>query len=322
MGTRRVGPGGGWGVGVFAIALAMAIFPVVVNDAYLHHLMILSLIFAILVSSWNVLFGFMGVFSFGHQAFFGVGAYVSALLAVKVGLTPWLGCVLGGVGAAATSLVISWPTFRLKGPYVSIVTLAFAEVLRIICSNWVDLTRGQLGLAVPPLFSGSSRIPYYYVVFFLLIVTMGVVVGLVRSSFGLAAVAIREAQDAAESLGIDVVKYKRVAFVVTSFLAGAVGGVYAHYIGILTPEVMGLNVIFSMLVMGLFGGIGTLAGPILGAFALTFLAEYLRELASYRFLIYSLIIMMVVLFLPGGLAGGIRRLQAYIGGRTPGWGER
>jgi branched-chain amino acid transport system permease protein len=309
VGTHEGGALDGRGKWLLAIAAGMLIFPLLVNDPYLHHLVILSLIFAILVSSWNVLFGFMGVFSFGHQAFFGIGAYVSALLATRLGVTPWLGFVMGGAGAAVASLVISWPTFRLKGPYVSIVTLAFAEVLRIVCSNWVDLTRGQLGLSVPTLFSGSSRIPYYYVILFMFCGTMGVVVGLIRSSFGLAAVAIREAQEAGESLGINVVKYKRVAFVTTSFLAGAVGAFYAHYIGILTPDVMGINIIFSMLVMGLFGGIGTLAGPILGSFALTFLAEYLRDLASYRFLIYSLIIMLVVLFLPGGLASGFDRLR-------------
>jgi branched-chain amino acid transport system permease protein len=270
--------------------------------------MILSFIFAILVGTWNVLFGFMGVFSFGHQAFFGIGAYVSALLAVNLGVTPWLGFVIGGAGAALASLVISWPTFRLKGPYVAIVTLAFAEVLRIVCSNWVDLTRGQLGLSVPTMFSGHTRLPYYYLILAMFLGSVIVVVRMIRSSFGLAAVAIREAQEAGESLGIHVVRYKRLGFVTTSFMAGCTGAFYAHYIGILTPEVMGTNIIFSMLVMGLFGGIGTLSGPILGSFALTFLAEYLRELATYRYLIYSLIIMLVVLFLPGGLAGGFDRL--------------
>lgn len=291
------------------IFILFALFPIVVRDAYIHHLLILSFIFAILGSSWNILFGFMGVFSFGHQAFFGVGAYVSALLAVKLGWTPWLGLFMGGLGAALVSLIISWPTFRLKGPYVAIVTLAFAEVLRITCSNWVELTRGQLGLTVPPIFHGSGRVQSYYLTFLMSVATMVVLIKIMRSSFGLVTIAIRESQEAAESLGINLVEYKRFAFILTSFMAGVTGAFYGHYMGILTPEVMGSQVMFSILVMGLFGGIGTLLGPVLGAFILTFLAEYLRELENYRFLIYALIIIFTVLFLPGGLAGGFDRLK-------------
>lgn len=297
-----------WGTLIF---LLFALFPIVVRDAYLHHLFILSFIFAILGSSWNLLFGYMGVYSFGHQAFFGVGAYVSALLAVKAGITPWIGLFLGGVGAALISLIISWPTFRLKGPYIAIVTLAFAEVLRITCSNWVEFTRGQLGLAVPPLFQGTSRLQYYYLIFLMFAATMIVLVKMIRSSFGLVAISIRESQEAAESLGINLIRYKRFGFILTSFMAGATGAFYGHYMGILTPEVLGTHVIFSLLVMGLFGGIGTLSGPVLGSFVLTLLAEYLRNLENYRFVIYGLIIIFTVLFLPRGLAGGLDLLKAF-----------
>lgn len=296
-----------WSILIFTLFLLV---PVMINDSYFHHLFILSFIYAILVSSWGILFGFMGVYSFGHQAFFGTGAYISALFAIKLGLTPWIGLILGGLGAALISLIISWPTFRLKGPYVAIVTLAFAEILRITCSNWVEFTRGQLGLSVPPLFHGSSRIQSYYLIFFIFVTTIILIIKMMKSSFGLVAISIRESQEAAESLGIDLVKYKRFGFILTSFIAGVTGAFYGHYIGILTPfDVLGTNIIFSMLVMILFGGIGTLLGPVLGAFILTFLAEYLRGLENYRFLIYALIIIFTVLFLPGGLAGGFERLR-------------
>ena len=122
-------------------------------------------------------------------------------------------------------------------------------------------------------------------------------------------IAIRESQEAAESLGVDVVRFKRLAFVLTSFIAGIAGAFYAHYIGILTPDVMGTGIIFAVLVMGLFGGIGTLNGPIVGSLVLTFLAEYLRGFGNYRFLIYSLVIVFIVLFLPGGLMGEPGRLS-------------
>jgi branched-chain amino acid transport system permease protein len=291
------------------VFIVFALLPVFARDPYLLHLLILTLVFGVLASSWNLLFGFMGVYSFGHQAFFGIGAYMTGILVTRNISSPWVGILLGGVGAALMSLIISWPTFRLKGPYVAIVTLAFAEVLRITCANWVDLTRGQLGLSVPALFSGTSRIESYYFIFLIFSATWVVLRKLMKSPLGLAVIAIRESQEAAESLGVDIVKFKRFAFILTSFMAGIAGAFYAHYIGILTPDVMGTGIIFGILVMGLFGGIGTLNGPILGSLVLTFLAEYLRGFGNFRFLIYSLVIIFIVLFLPGGLIGGARKIK-------------
>jgi len=299
--------------GQWIILGLLLIVPVLGVNAYILHLLIMSFIFAVLTASWNLLFGFMGIYSFGHQAFFGLGAYVTGILVVKTGITPWFGLFLGGVGAALISLLVSWPTFRLKGPYVAIVTLAFAEVLRITCANWVDLTRGQLGLSVPGLFEGVNRLSYYYVVLIIFLGTWVMISRLIRSSLGLGTVAIRESQEAAESIGVDVVKFKRLGFILTSFIAGLAGAFYAHYIGILTPDIMGTGIIFSMLVMGLFGGIGTLEGPVVGAFLLTFLSEYLRDLGNFRFLVYSLVIGFTVLFLPGGLVGGLKRLKVFSG---------
>ena len=190
----------------------------------------------------------------GHQAFFGIGAYITGILVVNSISSPWTGILLGGLGAAIMSLIISWPTFRLKGPYVAIVTLAFAEVLRITCANWVDLTRGQLGLSVPALFSGTSRIQPYYLIFAIFCATWILLSKLMKSPLGLAVIAIRESQEAAESLGVDVVRFKRLAFILTSFIAGISGAFYAHYIGILTPDVMGTGIIFGVLVIGIIWG--------------------------------------------------------------------
>lgn len=299
-------------IGGPVILVIFLLLPVLGAGSYLMHLMILGLIYGILVCSWNLLFGLMGVFSFGHQAFFGIGAYLTGLAAMKMGVPPWLCFLLGGAGAALISLVISWPTFRLKGPYVAIVTLAFAEVLRIICSNWVELTRGQMGMSVSPIFLGTTRYEYYYLILVLFVATWVILSKLMKSPLGLAVYAIRESQDAAESLGVNVVKLKRLAFVLTSFMAGIAGAFYAYYIGILTPDILGSGVIFTILVMGLFGGIGTLHGPIIGALALTFLAEYLRGIGDYRYLVYSLIIIFTVLFLPGGMMGGIKKLKGLL----------
>jgi branched-chain amino acid transport system permease protein len=142
---------------------------------------------------------------------------------------------------------------------------------------------------------------------------MIVFIKIIRSSFGLVAIAIRESQEAAESLGINLIEYKRLAFILISFITGVIGAFYGHYIGILTPEVMSTHIMFSVLIMGLFGGIGTLWGPILGAFILTFLAESLRGLENYRFMIYGLVIIFTVLFFPGGLIKGIERIKKFFG---------
>ncbi len=291
------------------VFLMLALFPIAWRDPYLLHLLILFFLFGTLVSSWNILFGYMGIFCFGQQAFFGIGAYASAILSSRFGLPIPLAIVSGGLFALLSSIIIGLPSLRLRGPYVALVTLAFSEVMRMICSNWVDVTRGQLGLTVLALFPGASRVSYYYAAFFLISVSTVLLVKVMRSSFGYVATAIRESQEAASSLGINIVKYKVLAFMLSSFMSGAAGAFYGHYILILTPDIMGLHTMVSILVMGMLGGLGTLEGPILGTFVLIFLSEYLREFGQFRFIIYGGLIILSVLFIPRGLAAGLPYLE-------------
>jgi branched-chain amino acid transport system permease protein len=286
--------------------LVFSSFPLLWPDPYLLHLMILFFIFAVLVSNWNILFGYMGIFCFGQQAFFGIGAYGSALFALKFGIPVPLAIVIGGILATLSSLLIGLPSLRLRGAYVALVTLAFAEVMRMVCSNWVEVTRGQMGLTVPALIPGAGRTGFYYLSFILLLVSTGILVKLMRSSFGNVAIAIRESQEAASSLGIDIVKYKIIAFMVSSFMSGIAGAFYGHYILILTPDMMSLHIIIMVLVMGMVGGLSTLEGPILGTFVLIFLSEYLRGFGQLRFIIYGSLIILSVLVIPGGLVTIIR----------------
>ena len=298
--------------------LAFSTFPLLWPDPYLLHLTILFFIFAVLVSNWNILFGYMGIFCFGQQAFFGIGAYGSALFALKFGIPVPLAIVIGGILAMLSSLLIGLPSLRLRGAYVALVTLAFAEVMRMVCSNWVDVTRGQMGLTVPALIPGAGRTGFYYLSFILLLISTGILVKLMRSSFGYVAVAIRESQEAASSLGIDIVKYKILAFMISSFMSGVAGAFYGHYILILTPDMMSLHIIISVLVMGMLGGLGTLPGPILGTFVLIFLSEYLRGFGQYRFIIYGSLIILSVLFIPGGLV----TIMRYFEKKLPGMGRK
>ena len=286
-------------------ALLFLVLPLFIKSPYVLHIVILCLLFSLYVGSWNILFGYMGVYCFGQQALFGIGAYTSALLVVKLGFPILPAMFLGGIAACLSSLIVTLPTLKLKGAYVALVTLSFAEVTRIICSNWIDLTRGQLGLSVPTFFSGASRIGPYYIAFVLFFVSTMIFYRIIHSSFGAVTIAIRESQEAAESLGVDVVKYKFLAFVISSFFTGIAGTFYAHYIQILTPEVMAMHNIVDVMVYGVFGGLGTLAGPVLGTFILKLLSEYTRFLDLYRFLVFGLIIILSVLFIPGGIVAKI-----------------
>lgn len=286
--------------------LVLGLLPPFLPNDYAVTVLILCMLHAVLASSWNLLMGFAGIFSFGHQAFYGLGAYVSALLAMRAGVDPWLGLLAGGLAAAALGAFIAIPTLRLRAaPYIAIATLGFAEIARITASNLVELTRGELGLAgIPPL--TASRTGSYYVMLGLLSFTVAALAWLTYSRTGLALRAIRESQDAADSLGVPVTRYKVAAFAISSFFAGAAGAFYAHTFLVLTPSsVLSVATMVEVIAMTLVGGAGTLLGPVAGAFALTLTLEQLRVLGDWRLLIYGAALVALILFMPEGV---MRRL--------------
>jgi branched-chain amino acid transport system permease protein len=300
-----------------AAGAVLLVLPLFIEDPYIMNIVILSLLFGVLACSWNLICGYTGIFTFGHQAFFGLGAYVSALLSMKMNLSPWLGLPVGGIAAALVGLLIGLPCLRLRAaPYIAITTLAFAEIARIVCMNLVGLTRGEMGLwgipAFPDLtlpggleisFSGGDRTGYYYIILIVFVISAALIGWLMRSYVGLAFRAIREEQDAAVSLGIDRTKYKLLAFIISSFLAGVAGSFYAHYILILTPSsVFSVGVMSEIIAVVLVGGLGTFWGPIIGAFSLTVLLEYLRAFGEYRFMIYGAMLVATIMFMPKGVA--------------------
>jgi branched-chain amino acid transport system permease protein len=302
----------------------LTLFPLIIRDSYWIHIMILALMWAALATSWNLLCGYAGIFSMGHQAFFGIGAYVSALLAMRMGVSPWLGLLLGGMAATAVSLVIAVPTLRLRvAPYVAIATLGFAEVSRIVASNLVGLTRGELGLNGIPGMSAIklggftinfySRVPSYYLMLLLFAVMLLVVWKIVRSPFGMALKSIRESPDAAEALGVNIPRAKVLVFAISAGMAGIIGGFYAHYIQVLIPSsVLALPLMVEIIAITLIGGLGTLIGPVVGALLLTFGLEYLRFLGDYRMLLYGFILVPLIMFVPEGMVKRIlpRRLTS------------
>ena len=295
---------------LLVLGLVALVFPLLVGNQYLLHIGVMVLLYAILATSLNLIVGYVGEFSLGHTAFLGLGAYTAALLSLRLGLPVWATIPVAGVVSAIFGAAIGAITLRLRGPYFVIITLAFAEVLRLIANNWVDFTNGPMGLsgvAQPALLADASPLMakrfYFYLALALTAVALYMAYRFVYSNNGRAAVTVRENRFVAQSVGIRPFVYAMRAFVLGAFLAGLAGGFYAHYITFVGANVFGFAFMISMIIMVLIGGKGTLIGPLLGALLVTLLTEYLRELQELRLSLFGLIVMAVVLFLPNGLMG-------------------
>jgi len=293
--------------------LLILIFPLVVKDDYLIHLLILTALFAQSAAYWNLLDGYLGLIHFGYAAYIGIGAYTSALSAMHLGLPLPLCMLLGGLLSGILGVLLIIPCLRMVTFSTAIVTLAFGEIARIGASSWTTLTKGEMGLwGIPPLFSSQSKLLFFYVGFGLLLVGSVLLKILLRSRLGLAVVAIREDEIAAFTSGIEINRIKLLISGISCFVAGVMGAFYAHYILTITPGLFSLGYTIQIMAMSMFGGKGTFLGPILGAFALIFLGEGFRFMEDYRMLIYGLLIIGVVMAFPTGLVGGINRLKKRI----------
>ncbi len=314
--------------------LALAFFaavPLWLRDQYYLNTLIISGIFILAAMSLNLLLGYAGQLSLGHVAFFGIGAYVSALTAVGFTVTifdveithdPWppvVGVAFGIVAAGLCGYLIGKLAFRVRGAYFVIVTISFAEVVRLIALNWVELTNGPLALSnIPPLtlgfdWTGSitlwSKIGNYYVVLFFVALAYVIIGRLVNSPFGRAMIALRENEMLALSVGVNVTKYLVLAAVVSGAMAGAAGSLYAHYILIIDPMIfMFLNTV-TMVIMVITGGKGTLAGPVVGGLvfgiAPVVLRAYVRPEAQW--ILYGALMILIVYVLPEGMVPAVER---------------
>ena len=281
-----------------------------VTDQYLIHIGILILFYATLGISLNMVVGYVGEFSLGHTAFLGIGAYTAAILASRFDVPMWMTVPLAGLIAAVFGYLIGAVTLRLQGPFFVIVTLAFAEVLRLLADNWIWLTNGPMGIAgipQPAIMAEASNLAikqyYYYIALAIFAFAMFVAYRFVYSNAGRAAVAIRENRYVAQSIGIRPFTYAMFAFVLGAMLAGLAGGFYAHYISFVGSEVFKFSFMITMIIVVLVGGKGTLVGPVVGAVLITLLEEYLREAKELRMSVFGIIVMVIVLFMPNGLLG-------------------
>jgi branched-chain amino acid transport system permease protein len=303
---------------VFALLAAAAAAPFWVWNPYHLHTLIMAGIFAVLALSLNLLLGYTGQLSLGHAAFFGIGAYASGLLTVKLEWSPWIGLVVAIALPALAGWVIGRLALKIRGAYFVLLTISFAGVVSLVSVNWMELTNGPLGLpGVPPLelalpglgeLSLRTKSAYYYVVLVAVALCYLVCLGLVRSRVGRALIALRENETLAESVGINVTHYLVLATVVSAAMAGLGGGLYAHYTRFVSPEVFLFTYTVTMVIMVVAGGKGTLAGPVVGAVLFTALPEVLRAVTSWQWqmLLYGVLLVIVLFFLPQGIVSSLR----------------
>lgn len=272
-------------------------------NPYVVRIIINSGIAMILAMSLNLVNGCAGQFSLGHAGFMGVGAYASAAMTTLLGIpffqTPigvGIACVIGGIAAGVAGYLVGLPSLRLKGDYLAIVTLGFGEIIRIIFLN-IEVVGGPRGLP------GIPRVSDFFWVFLWVLATLFVLLRLIHSSYGRAILSVRENEIAAEAMGIDVTKYKVIAFAISSFFAGVAGGLFAHYQGFIDPNSFSFNRSVEVVIMVVIGGMGSLSGSILGAVIVTVLPEVLRVFEQYRMVIFPTLLIIVMLWRPMGLMG-------------------
>jgi branched-chain amino acid transport system permease protein len=289
-----------WWIPILAI---LAILPPFVLSPYWLHTMIISLFYVMMAASWNLLAGYTGQVSFAHAAFSAVGAYASGMLAVFLGLSPWLGIIVGTATAALLGFGLGYLCIRMGGIYLSLTTLGFSEILRIIITNEEKWTRGTMGLQTPGLFAEYSKTNYYFVFLVSTLAMLIFIYRLILSEWGLTFRAVLNDEVAASSSGINTIRVRVLAFTLTSAMAGLAGGLYGHYLMLITPDIPSLGQMFLVLAMAVIGGMGSFAGPIIGSFVLEILSEYIRVYGEYHVLLFGLVALAVSRFAPEGIIG-------------------
>ncbi len=298
----------------------LLLFPLVLSD-HLMTVFTTGFMWAYLCICWNLVFGFAGQFSLGHMLFWGIGGYTSTILFVNYQISPWLGMILGGMVASLVAFFISLVVlrYRIKGVYFALTTWAFAEVCMGLAMNW-DYIRGPVGILLPLQNSPANmffteRYPYYYIILGLLAFGLFITFFIKKRKIGYYLVALREDEEAAEMSGVPTSRYKILAMVISAFMTALAGTFYAQFFLYISPEIMfGFGSQMAMLVGTMVGGAGTLWGPVLGSLVFSFFGELLRNLPTHsreiltvERIVWALILILVIFYLPGGLVTLVRR---------------
>lgn len=283
----------------------MLLLPLFTNDIYILRIFTLASIFAILAASWDLLSGYTGQMNFGHALFFGVGAYGAALFNLHANIPPWGSIPLGALVAVGAGLIIGIPSLRLKGTYLALTTLAFPIILLGLVIAFPDFTGGELGISGIAKLS-PTRITDYYVVAVLMLGLCTIMWKITDSNTGIIFHAIREDEIAVRASGINTTRYKLLAFCLSGFFAGISGGLYAHFMRIAGPSTLDVSLSFTVVIWAIFGGIVTIYGPVAGVFLLFPLLEFMHFAQDYRMLLFAVIVLFSLLYMPDGLFKWLR----------------
>ncbi len=305
---------------IFLIVAVLILFflPLIYKASFFIHVLILIFMFAMASQAWDLVGGYTGQISFGNAIFFGIGAYTSTLLYMHWSVTPWIGMLVGGVVAVIVALIVGYPAFKLKGHYFLLATIGIGEIIRTLFLNW-PAVGGAQGIFIPfekesfwNFQFHSSKLPYYYIILTLFILTFLVSYFVEKSKLGFYFKAIREDEDAAKAMGIHTQKFKFVAFAISAFLTAITGTFYAQYLMYIDPNsVMPFMLSTQIVLVAILGGMGYLFGPLLGSLVLIPLSELTRVLlgssgSGFHLVIYGLLIMLISMYKPAGLAGWIQ----------------
>jgi branched-chain amino acid transport system permease protein len=283
------------------------------GDNFVMRILILGLIYAIVGSAWDLIMGYAGVFTFGQIAFFGIGAYTTAILSTNYGVSPWLGVLAGGAVAGLVGVLIGLPCLRLKGSYVALLTFGVHMLFAafVVSSLGVKIgTGGSSGiLGIPPFSFGGERLnalelgPWFYLALGFFAVSMLIIYKVIFSHTGTAFMALRDNEQLAKSVGVSSYRYKLLVFAISAVLTGAIGAYYAHYTGAVSGRMLGLDMFIMLMVMQVAGGLGIFPGTAIAAFPVLLLNEYLRVADVYRPIVFGAAVLLLVLFLPKGILG-------------------
>ena len=293
---------------VLAWVVALLALPAVYGDPYVMRILTMSCLFAIFAASWDLLAGYTGQVNFGHALFFGAGAYTSALVSLKLGVTPWASVFAGAAMATLSGFFAGYLCLRLRGSYLSLATLAFPLIALGLLFAFPDFSGGELGISGLRRLTPSATGNYYVAAVSMLLVVFGLW-RLADSKFGLVLHAIRDDEVAARASGINTPRYKLIAFAVSAAAAGFAGALFAHYLRVAGPSTLEVALSFQVVIWGIFGGVATIYGPVAAVFILYPLTEWLgsfRTFGELRLLLFAVVVLLVLLFMPRGLTQWVR----------------
>jgi branched-chain amino acid transport system permease protein len=292
----------------------MAILPIFVGDVrFIMNILIMCLIWAVVASCWDVMMGFAGIFSFGQVAFFVMGAYCSAIVAIDFHVPPILAILIAGLFTGGMGVLVGLPCLRLAGPYVALVTFGVHMALQAVVKGDIGIalgTRGSWGLlSIPPVslfgytFSSTNIVPTFYLILVVSLAIALIIMFMIKSYWGTAFLALKDSQDFAMSLGVSAFKYKLMVFALTSFMTGIIGGFYGHFYGVLSHRMLDMDLFSILMVMMLVGGLGHFPGAVIGAFLVVAGSELMAPLGAYRAVAMGALVVILVLALPNGVMG-------------------